>query len=93
MAEKLMNLIGTDIGRPITDIKSNLRLPDWKQTVSHVIHSLEIHETEVEDGSGKWYSMRVRPYRTTDNKIDGVVIVFVDVESKARSRPNETSAR
>src|SRR4030095_7972131 len=73
MAEKVMNLIGTDIGRPLTDIKPNLRILDLKQTISHVIESLEIHESEVEDNKGKWYSMRVRPYRTADNKIDGVV--------------------
>jgi two-component system CheB/CheR fusion protein len=39
--------------------------------------SLEIHENEVEDNSGKWYSKRIRPYRTLDNKIDGVVIVLI----------------
>jgi len=86
MAEKVMNLIGTDIGRPITDIKPNLRLPDLRHTVSHVIDSLEIHESEVEDGGGKWYSMRARPYRTADHKIDGVVIVFLDVDSKGRPK-------
>jgi two-component system, chemotaxis family, CheB/CheR fusion protein len=86
IAEKVMNLIGTDIGRPITDIKPNLRILDLKQTISHVIDSLEIHESEVEDNKGKWYSMRVRPYRTADNRIDGVVIVFLDAETKGRPK-------
>jgi two-component system, chemotaxis family, CheB/CheR fusion protein len=86
LAERVMNLIGTDVGRPITDIKPNLRLPELKQIISHVIDSLEIHESEVQDNSGKWYSMRIRPYRTADNKIDGVVIVFLDVEPKARPK-------
>ena len=86
MSEPVMNLIGTDIGRPITDIKPNLRLPDLKQIISHVVDSLEIHESEVEDNNGKWYSMRIRPYRSADNKIDGVVIVFLDVEPKARPK-------
>ena len=77
-----MNLIPTDIGRPITDIKSNLRIPDLRQIVTDVIDSLEIRENEVEDNNGKWYSMKVRPYRTLDNKIEGVVIVLIDVDSR-----------
>jgi two-component system, chemotaxis family, CheB/CheR fusion protein len=87
VAEKVMNLIPTDIGRPITDIKSNLRISDLRRLVSRVIDSLEIQESEVEDNTGKWYSMRIRPYRTLDNKIDGVVIVLLDLDP--RLRPNE----
>ena len=86
MAEKVMNLISSDVGRPITDIKPNLRVPDLRQNISRVIDSLEIHESEVEDNNGKWYSMRIRPYRTADNKIDGVVIVFFEIEPKGRPK-------
>jgi len=42
---------------------------------------LEIQEFRVEDGDGRWYSMRIRPYRTVDNKIDGVVIVLLDIDA------------
>ena len=86
MAEKVMNLIPTDIGRPITDIKPNLRVPDLKSSISHVIESLEIQEDEVEDNNGRWYSMRIRPYRTLDNKIDGVVVVLLDLDSRHRPK-------
>ena len=86
VAEKVMNLIPTDVGRPITDIKSNLRIPDLRQSVTHVIDSLEIQENQVEDNSGRWYSMRIRPYRTIDNKIDGVVIVLIDLDSRSRAK-------
>ena len=86
VAEKVMNLISSDVGRPITDIKPNLRVPDLRQNISRVIDSLEIHESEVEDNNGKWYSMRIRPYRTADNKIDGVVIVFLEIEPKGRPK-------
>ena len=85
MAEKVMNLIPTDIGRPITDIKPNLRVPDLKSSISHVIESLEVQEDEVEDINGRWYSMRIRPYRTLDNKIDGVVIVLLDLNHRPRT--------
>ena len=84
MAEKIMNLIATDVGRPITDIKPNLKIQDLRQSIARVIDTLEIHENDVEDNSGRWYSMRIRPYRTLDNKIDGVVLVFLDIESRLR---------
>jgi two-component system CheB/CheR fusion protein len=86
MAEKLMNLIPSDIGRPLTDIKPNIKSPDLKQAIQRVIDSLEIQEFRVEDNDGRWYSMRIRPYRTVDNKIDGVVIVLFDLETRARSK-------
>ena len=86
ISEKVMNLIPTDVGRPITDIKSNLRMPEFRQTIARVIDSLEIQETEVEDNNGKWYSMRIRPYRTLDNKIDGVVIILIDLDSRIRPK-------
>jgi len=85
--EKVMNLIPTDIGRPITDIKSNLRIADLRTMVTRVIDSLEIHESEVEDNDNKSYSMRIRPYRTMDNKIDGVVIVLIDLNSRRPKLP------
>jgi two-component system, chemotaxis family, CheB/CheR fusion protein len=84
VTQKVMNLIPTDIGRPITDIKSNLRLPDLRQVISRVVDTLEIQEIEVEDNAGKWYSMRIRPYRTLDNKIDGVVIVLIEMDPRQR---------
>jgi two-component system, chemotaxis family, CheB/CheR fusion protein len=90
MAERAMHLIGSDVGRPITDIKANFRLSNLQQTISHVIDSLQTHESEVEDNEGKWYSMKIRPYRTADNKIDGVVIVFLDLDKKGRTKSNES---
>jgi two-component system, chemotaxis family, CheB/CheR fusion protein len=84
MAERVMNLIPADVGRRITDIKPNLRIPDLKRSISRVIDSLQIQEFEVEDTNGRWYSMRIRPYRTFDNKIDGVIIVLLGLDPRLR---------
>jgi two-component system CheB/CheR fusion protein len=84
MAERVMNLIPADVGRRITDIKPNLRIPDLKRSISRVIDSLQIQEFEVEDTLGRWYSMRIRPYRTFDNKIDGVIIVLLGLDPRLR---------
>lgn len=86
LAEKIMNLIPADIGRPITDIKSNLRIPDLPQLISQVVDTLETHEKEVEDNAGRWYSMRIRPYRTVDNKIDGVVVLLLELDPRLRPK-------
>ena len=83
VAEKLMNLIPSDIGRPITDVKPNVKIPDLKQAIHRVMDSLETQEFRVEDNTGRWYSMKIRPYRTLDNKIDGVVIVLFDADARS----------
>jgi two-component system, chemotaxis family, CheB/CheR fusion protein len=66
--EKLLNVIPSDLGRPITDVTSNLKLPQLRPLITRVIDTLEIQEIEVEDKNGKWYSVCIRPYRTIDNK-------------------------
>jgi two-component system CheB/CheR fusion protein len=80
-AEKAFNLIPTDIGRPISDIKPNLRVDDLSKLIAKVIDSLTPFEGQVQDEPGHWYSLRVRPYVTLDNNIDGASIVLVDIDS------------
>src|SRR5262249_35045476 len=71
LAEKVFNLIPTDVGRPLSDIKPNLNTADLGEMVGQVIDSLTPHESEIRDRDGRWYSLRIRPYVTLDNKIDG----------------------
>ncbi|HEY3898150.1 MAG TPA: chemotaxis protein CheB [Chthoniobacter sp.] len=85
LGEKLFNLIPTDIGRRLTDIKSNLKINNLDKLIRHVIETLETDEREVADDRGVTYSMRIRPYRTRDNKIDGAVITLVDLDPVRRS--------
>ncbi len=85
-AEKTLNLIPTDVGRPISDIKPNVEISDLERTVLNVVETLESIEQEVQDRQGHWYSLRVRPYRTADNKIDGVVMALLDIDELKSSR-------
>jgi two-component system CheB/CheR fusion protein len=86
MAERLLNLIPTDVGRPVSDIKLNIDVPDLEHLVAETMETVSVHEREVQDRQGRWYLLRVRPYRTLENKIDGAVIVLVDVDSLKRSQ-------
>jgi two-component system CheB/CheR fusion protein len=84
LAEKLFNLIPTDLGRPISDIKPNLEVADLPSHITRVIDSLTPYEAEVKELNGRWYSVRIRPYVTLENKIDGASIVLVDIDAYRR---------
>ncbi len=80
---QIINLIQTDIGRPVGHIVSNLVGYDsLVGDVRAVLDTLESHEAEVQTISGDWYLMRIRPYRTLENSIEGVVIIFVDITER-----------
>jgi two-component system CheB/CheR fusion protein len=80
VAEKVLNLIPGDVGRPITDIKMRLDVPHLEKLIGDVIDTLQTKDLELQDQAERWWSVRIRPYKTTDHKIDGAVIAFVDVE-------------
>jgi two-component system, chemotaxis family, CheB/CheR fusion protein len=80
IAQTIFNLIPTDIGRPLSDINYNLNIPNLEKQILEVINTLNLKTQEVQDQEGHWYDLRIRPYRTMDNKIDGVVIVLVDID-------------
>ena len=86
LAQRLMNLVPSDIGRPINHIRPNVTVQDLEKLILAVTHSVSAREQEVQDAEGKWYSMRLHPYRTVDNKIDGVVMIFVEVDALKRTQ-------
>jgi two-component system CheB/CheR fusion protein len=78
-ATKLINLIPSDVGRPIADLASNLDYHQLQADATEVMRKLGFREREVRTKNGEWRQVRVSPYRTTDNVIDGLVITFVDI--------------
>ena len=78
-AEKLLNLIQSDVGRPISDLKPNLIFNNLERPIAEAIDSLVTKEYEVQDNEGLWYSMRIRPYRTAENRLEGAVITWNDI--------------
>jgi two-component system CheB/CheR fusion protein len=83
---QLINLIQADIGRPVAHIVSNLVGYDrLAEDVETVLDSLAQREAEVETKAGAWYLMRIRPYRTVENVIEGAVITFIDITERKRA--------
>ena len=92
-ATKIINLIKMDIGRPVKDFSSNLVYEKLIDDVLEVLNTLAFRETEVPDKKGNWYLMRLLPYRTTENVIDGVVATFIDITERKRAEHMEHDAR
>jgi chemotaxis methyl-accepting protein methylase len=78
-ATKIINLIPGDIGRPITDLSSDLIYPDLPIDAREILRNLGFSEKPISVRDGRWFTVRIMPYRTLDDRIDGVVITFWDI--------------
>ena len=91
-ATKIIKLIPSDVGRPITDLASELNDLDLAADAREVLRKLTFAEKMVGARDGRWLTVRTMPYRTLDDRIDGVVITFTDItvaktlEAKLRSQ-------
>ncbi|MBY0268422.1 MAG: PAS domain-containing protein [Burkholderiales bacterium] len=84
---QVINLILTDVGRPVGDIVSNLTgYNHLVEDVQQVLDNLVPKEIEVETKLGKWFLLRIRPYRTLENVIEGAVITFFDISDMKKAR-------
>jgi two-component system, chemotaxis family, CheB/CheR fusion protein len=122
-AEKIFNLLATDVGRPLSSVRHNLIVVDelasrgndprsstttenqslitsaatipflLEDLLREVIDTVSVREREVRDKDGRWYVLRARPYMTADNKIDGAVLVLVDIDDLKRSEREAKAAR
>ena len=78
-ATKIIKLIPGDIGRPITDLASDLLYPELTADAHEVLRKLGFAEKPINARDGRWFTVRIMPYRTLDDRIDGVVITFADI--------------
>ena len=78
-ATKIIKLIPSDAGRPITDLASGLRYPELADDAREVLRTLASAEKPIAARDGRWFTVRIMPYRTLDDRIDGVVITFANI--------------
>ena len=94
-ATNIFKFIKSDVGRPFTDQVSDLDYPDMVDDAKKVLQSLVFIQKQVPCKDGRWFSVRIMPYRTTDDRIEGLVITFIDIttlkqaEEKLKSLSHE----
>lgn len=92
VAETMLNIGQGDVGRPIRPIQMKLSV-DVGPLVRGVIETLQAEEMELQDRKGHWHLLRVQPYRTSDNRIDGAVLTLIDVNQLRTARIEAETAR
>ncbi|HLD47471.1 MAG TPA: PAS domain-containing protein, partial [Desulfobaccales bacterium] len=92
-AQEMLNLIPADAGRPLSDLKLPLEVGDLTGLVDEVMDHLAVKEVEVRNRQGRWYSLRLKPYRTLDQRLDGMVLALVDIDDLKRSLDEVEEAR
>ncbi len=85
LAEKLLGVAPSDATRRITDFKHLIEVPNLEALLHSSIDNLSIIEQEVKGREGRWWLLRIRPYRTMENKIDGAVLTLLDIDELKRS--------
>ena len=78
-ADKLFKLLPSDVGRPLSDLTGNLSYPEMSEDAQEVLRKLAFSEKQIITNDGRWFSVRIMPYRTMEDVIAGVVITFVNI--------------
>src|SRR5437762_7703326 len=92
-ARSAFNILPTDIGRPLTELRPSIDVPELENILREVIETLGTRERKVSDQNGRQYSLRIRPYRNTDNRIDGAVLTLIDIDGAANGRQKKSGNR
>lgn len=89
-AATVLGLMPSDVGRPMPRLKLRIDVGNLEQTMLDVIRDVQARQSRVQDQDGQWHSLRIAPYRTLDNRIDGVVLTMIGTgrTSITESEPN-----
>jgi two-component system CheB/CheR fusion protein len=90
---ELLDVIPSDIGRPLNQLAPKFQDPDFADDAREVLRTLQPREREVTSNDGRWYVRRILPYRTEDNRIEGVVATFVDITGRKRGEQELAAAK
>ncbi len=93
MAERVLNLIPADLERSIAHINPNIDVPNLPELIVEAMDTVTAIERDVRDRQGRWYSLRIRPYKSVDNKIDGAVLALFDIDVLKRSEQSAQRAQ
>jgi two-component system CheB/CheR fusion protein len=77
-ATTVLGLTATDVGRSIPRLKLKIDVRNLEEMMLDVIREVQPRHSDVQDDEGRWFTLRITPYRTLDNRIDGVVLIAVD---------------
>lgn len=80
-AGKVLNLTADTVGRPVSNVKLGVEIANLESLLDEVQATVQVIEREIQDSDGHWYDVRLHPYRTADNRIDGSVLVFLDIHA------------
>ena len=84
-AQGLFSLISTDLGRPLGNLKLSFSTEDLESALYQAMRGIPVPDRDVRDRSGRWHSLRIRPFRTSGGEINGAVLVLVDIDQQKRS--------
>ena len=84
-ARRVARLIETDVGRPLADLATLLEYPDLLSDAASVLETLHPSEKQVPAPDGSWYAVRIQPYRTARNTVEGLVVTFIDITQTKRA--------
>ncbi len=92
-AREISSLLPGDVGRPIDDVKLKVKVDDLIDKIRETIESATPKEYDVQGPGGRWFKLHIHPYRTTDNRLDGAVLSFLDVDVLKRALQRAERAR
>ena len=88
-----LHLIPADVGRPLGDLRPSFDIPELESMLLDVIATVAPREREIQDRTGRWYVLGMHPYRTADNRIDGVVLALIDIDERHRAQEQLKKAK